>query len=173
MHEANCEITDDWKQMAIFRDPRPAIVSTYFHVEVHGSKRLGDLGAFVARELPIMCQWLAVRYNLFAGFLAEQSVEYWYEDAMADPLDWHYQWYFSVGLQLPFHVVEAAAQAEAADDLGFKHKSVDKHPGEETKAEEGVRRFEDEVSAETLELANAVLRQWLPPILLERFDIEP
>lgn len=173
MHEAQCDITDDWLQMAIFRDPRPAIVSTFFHVEVHGNKDLGDLEEFVARELPIMCQWLAVRYNLFAGILAEQSVEYWYEDAMDDPLDWHYQWYFSVGLQLPFHVVEATAQAASADELGFHHKAVDKHPGEKERAEEGVRKFEDEVSPDTLEIANGVLRRWLPPILLERFDIEP
>ncbi|CAN0509263.1 unnamed protein product, partial [Scytosiphon promiscuus] len=24
MHTANCDITDDWIQMTIFRDPRPA-----------------------------------------------------------------------------------------------------------------------------------------------------
>lgn len=54
MHEANYDITDDWIQMAIFRDPRPAVVSTFYFVEVRRNMNLGDLEAFVARELPIV-----------------------------------------------------------------------------------------------------------------------
>lgn len=171
MLEADCTITDDWFTMAVFRDPRPTIVSAYFHIEAHTNRKLGDLDAFVARELPLSCQWLAARYILFAGTLADRSMEVWHSDAMADPLGWHYRWFYEIGLQLPFHVVEATARAAAADDIVFAHKTVDQHPGEEPMAEEGARRFEDEVSPETLELAEAVLRRWLPPVLLERFGV--
>lgn len=173
MHEAHCDITDDWIQMAVFRDPRPAIVSTFYHIKLHAQKEIGTLEAFVARELPISCQWLAVRHILFAGTLADQSIEVWYNDAMNDPLGWHYHWFYSVGLQLPFHIVEATAQAAAADDLGFKHKPIDLHPGEELRGKQGLRQFEDEVSTEILAIANDVLRTWLPPVLLERFGVEP
>lgn len=175
MQEADCDINDDWLQMAVFRDPRPAVVSSFYHVQVHGEygkdTDFGDLDAFVARELPNVCQWLAVRYTLFAGILGENSSEFWYEEAMVDPLDWHYQWYFAVGLQLPFHVVEATAAAAVADDLKIHHKDIDLHPGQEEKPEEGSRRFEDEVSPEAVEGANDVLRTWLPPVLLERFGV--
>lgn len=173
MHEANCHITDDWIQMAVFRDPRPTIVSLFYYLEVDRHWNLGDLEAFVARELPILCQWLAVRYTLFTGILAHQSVELWYNDAIVDPLGWHFHWFYSVGLQLPFHVVEAIAEAATADELGFDQKTIDAHPGEEPRDETVARRFEDEVSPEMLEFANDVLRTWLPPILLERFGVAP
>lgn len=174
MHEADCEITDDWLQMAVFRDPRPAIVSTFYHLEVHGGRELGKLDDFVARELPILCQWVAVRYILFSGILADQSIELWYDDAMEDPLGWHYHWFYSIGLQLPLHIVEATAKAAAADDLGFWHKEIDLHPGEEARTEAtAVRRFEDEVSPDVLEIADAILRRWLPPVLLEKVGIVP
>ena len=173
MHEADCEITDDWLQMAVFRDPRPAIVSTFFHLEVHGGRELGKLEDFVARELPILCQWVAVRYMLFSGFLRNRSMEFWYNDAMQDPVAWHYHWFHSVGLQLPLDIVETTAQAAAADDLGFNHKEIDLHPGEKVRTETTVRRFEDEVSPDILEIADAVLRQWLPPVLLEKVGIVP
>lgn len=58
-------------------------------------------------------------------------MEFWYGDAMPDPLDWYYHWFHSVGLHLPHVVVEGAADAAAANDLRFKQKQVDKHPGEE------------------------------------------
>ena len=173
MHEADCDVTDEWTQMAIFRDPRTVVVSTFYFVEVHGEKDLGDLDAFVTRELPIVCQWLAVRYILFAGFLADRSTEFWYNDAMIDPVKWHYRWFHAVGMQLPFHVVEAIAQAATVDDLGFAHAGMDLHPGEEEKTEPGVRRFEDEVRPETFAIADDVLRTWLPPVLLERLGVLP
>eukprot|EP00904_Undaria_pinnatifida_P012614 jgi/Undpi1/8483/HiC_scaffold_25.g10950.m1 len=100
VHEANCNTTDDWLQMVVFRDPRPAV--------------------------------------------------------------------------LPFDVVEATAQAAADDNLGFGHKKIDAHPGEEARrAESKVRRFEDEVDPEVLEIADAVLRVWLPPVLLDKLRVSP
>ena len=174
MEEAECVITDHWLQMAVFRDPRLAIVSSFYYMMVHHqSNPFGTLDEFVTGELPILCQWLAVRYILFTGILVDQSMQFWYEDAMADPLAWHYHWFQSVGLQLPFGVVEATAQAAVDDNIAFSHKPVDPHPGEKPTSEEGPRRFEDEVSSATLNLADDILRTWLPPVLLNRFGVEP
>ena len=173
MHRANCAINDDWTQMAVFRDPRPAVVSSYYHREVHGSKHHGDLGAFVSRELPVLCQWLAIRYMLFCGLLSHQSMAFWYEDVMSDPLRWHYHWFYSVGLQLPAHIVQAITNAAVADKLGFRHKDIDLHPGEKPRNDSGARRFEDEVSPEIVMMANDVLRAWLPAVLLDRLGVTP
>ena len=173
MHEANCDITDDWLQMSTLRDPRPAIVSTFYHVETHSNRKLGNLDAFVARELPIMCQWLALRHMLFAGILGDQSIEFWYSDALSDPLGWHYRWFQSIGMQLPMKVIESSARAAATGKFDFSIKPMDTHPGEQPRVKGGVRRFQDEVSPETLELADAVLRTWLPPVLLERLGVVP
>lgn len=173
MHEANCDITDDWLQMAVFRDPRPAVVSAYFFLEVQSDKDVGDLEAFIARELPIMCQWLAIRYILFLGLIPHQSFEFWYKDAIADPMAWHYHWLDSVGLQLPHYVVAAAARLAAANELDFGHKNVDSHPGEGVRTDAGVRKFEDEASPEIRKAADAVLRVWLPPVLLEKLGVAP
>ena len=123
--------------------------------------------------MPILCQWLVVRYTLFTGILDHQSIEFWYNDAIFDPLQWHIHYFYSVGLQLPFQVVVATSEAAAADKLGFSHKDIDVHPGEKPRNETVPRRFEDEVSEEMLELADDVLRTWLPPILLERFGVAP
>ena len=89
MDESECTITDDWIQMVVFRDPRLVIVSTFYYIPVHYKfNPFGTLDEFVIRELPIMCQWLAVRYILFTGMLVDQSMQFWYEDAMDDPLAW-------------------------------------------------------------------------------------
>lgn len=134
---------------------------------------MGDLEDFVARDLPILCEWLAFRYILFSGFLADQSMESWYSDAMADPLEWHYQWFDSVGLQLPYDVVSDAAEIAAGNKLDFTHKDFDKHEGEEDRAEDtGVRKLEDEVGPEVLKAADDILRQWLPPVLLARLGVD-
>lgn len=173
IHESNCDITDNWLQMGVYRDPRPAVVSTFYHLEVHSDMHLGNLDDYVIKELPIFCQWLAVRYILFSGILAAQSMVFWYNDVTGDPLEWHHNWFHAVGLQLPSHIVEATSKAAVADDLGFPHKYIDRHPGETNKTQPGARQFEDEVSPEILELADDVLRTWLPPVLLERFGVVP
>lgn len=173
MHAGSCDVVDDWLQLAVFRDPRPAVVSEYFHLKVHSDLDLGTLKEFVARELPILCQWLAVRYTLFTEIIPQQSLAVWYTDAMGDPLGWHYQWFDSVGLQLPYNVVEATAKAAAANRFGFYHKAIDMHPGEKARVETGPRRFEDEVSMDVVAQAAMVLRVWLPPALLERFAVTP
>lgn len=173
MHDASCDINDDWLQMVVFRDPRPAVVSAYFHLGVHSDMDLGPLKDFIARQLPSICQWLAIRYILFSGLLPHQSVVFWYNDALADPIEWHYHWFDAVGLQLPFGVVKNTAKAAAAGELRFNHKAIDVHPGEEARTGTGVRRFEDEVDPEVLEIADAVLRVWLPPVLLQKLGVAP
>lgn len=173
MHEANCEITDDSLQMIIYRDPRPAVVSAFYHLRTYSTRQIGDMQEFVERELPTLCEWLVVRHILFSGFLRQQSMEFWYDEAMADPLEWYYQWFGSVGLQLPYSVVRDAANAAEADDLGFRQKRIEMHRGEPARTSTGVRKFKDEVSPEILKTADAVLRVWLPPILLEKLGVEP
>lgn len=173
VQEAKCEINDDWLQMAVFRDPRPTVVSSYYHRQVQGNINLGTLDDFVPRELPLLCQWVSIRYMLFCGSLAHESVEFWYEDVLSNPLRFHYDWFYLIGLQLPPRVVRAASDAAAANKLGFGHKNVDVHPGETVENDSGVRRFEDEVPPEIVETANAVLRVWLPSFLLDRLGVTP
>lgn len=173
MQEANCEVTDDWLQFAVFRDPRLVVVSTYFHLKAHSKKEIGELEEFVARDLPFLCQWTAIRYNLFLGILPHQSIAVWYGDAIADPLEWHYNFLFSVGLQLPSPVVKNTAEAAAANDLRFTPFHVNVHPGEKPRNDTSPRKYEDEVSPATFKLSNDVMRQWLPPVLLAKLGIGP
>lgn len=172
MHTANCEITDDWLQMVVYRDPRPAVVSAYFYLGLHLQRReLGSIEEFVVKHLPIACQFMAVRHILFSGLLTHQSVEFWYEDSMDNPLGWHYHFLDSVGLQLPYQLVVDTAKTAAANEYSFKHKNFDRHPGEVNGSTTGMRHFEDEVTPELLKVANAILRLWLPPVLLAKLGI--
>lgn len=173
MHEAECGVVDDWLQMAVFRDPRPAVVSSYFHLKRLAKVKLPPLEGFVAQKLPIMCQWLAVRYTLFSGSLSHQSSEFWYGQALADPLRWHHRWFDMVGLQLPFSIVNDTANGAVNYDFTFNRKHIDEHPGGETGPETGSRQFEDQVSAEVRNTADDVLRVWLPPVLLAQLGVAP
>lgn len=172
MHEAECDFTDEWLQMSVFRDPRPAVVSSYYHLK-RIARELPTLEEFIAKKLPIMCQWLAVRYTLFSGSLSQQSTEFWYGKALANPLAWHHTWFDMVGLQLPFDVVNATANGAVAYDFTFNKKHIDAHPGQEEQADPAVRKFVDQVSPEVLHLADEVLRIWLPPVLLEQLGVAP
>ena len=134
---------------------------------------LGNLEVFVGQQLPILCQWLSIRYFLFSGFLPRLSVEVWYDDALTDSLAWHYRWFDAIGLQLPSRAVEALAEAASANDLGFNNKYVDLHPGGAPRIGKSLRKFEDEVAPEVLEIVDEVLRVWLPPVLLEKLGVTP
>lgn len=125
------------------------------------------------QQLPILCQWIGIRYILFSGFLPHQSVEVWYDDALTNSLAWHYHWFDAIGFQLPSRVVEAVAEAASANDLRFISKLVDVYPGEAPRVGKSPRKFEDEVEPEFLESVNAVLRVWLPPVLLEKLGVTP
>ena len=171
LNQANCAVVDDWLQLAVFRDPRPVAVSAFFHKELHKGQDLGSLDEFMVKHLPLMCQWVAIRYILFSGLLSRQSVTFWYADTLTDPWDWHTRWFDALGLQLPMNVVSSTAQEAFDNDFNFEYKKIDKHPGGVTPKAEGVRRFEDEVSQETLELADSILRKWLPPDLLFKLGV--
>ena len=171
MKKAGCPFTDDALQMAIFRDPRPIAVSAYYHLKTHGRRNLGNLEAYVAEELPLTCQWMALRHILFDGLLSQQSEAFWYEDALANPLAWHYRWFDFVGVQLPAYEMNATATAAVNNDFSFEYKHIDVHSDQVPQTKTKVRRFEDEVSPETLKVADAVLRKWLPPVLLAKLGV--
>lgn len=173
MEEAKCDITDDWLQFVVFRDPRLVVVSTYFFRKAHSNTKLGDLDDFVARDLPNICEWMAVRYTLFSGVLPHQSIMFWYSDALADPLEWYYNFFDWVGIQLPSRIVKDAAQDAATNNLRFTPLHIDAHAGEEARNDTSPRKFEDEVRPETVKLADDVLRQWLPPVLLAKLGVGP
>lgn len=166
MKEKACEITDDRLQMAIFRDPRPVAVSSYFHRMIYYRKKDGAVDKFVTKMLPTMCHWLTVRHFLFEGILADRSTVFWYEDALEDPLKWHTRWYESVGLLLPAYVIEAVSDA-AAD---VTKVALMPHPG--GAAPVLGRSYKDDLREETLAHVDEVLRAWLPPVYLTRLGLK-
>jgi len=166
VHESNCKINDKSTQMAVFRDPRTSIVSTFYYIKKRKDWDIGDLDTFVMNKLELMCQWLVIRYILFTGIMADQSVEFWYDEITEDLLNWNYHWFYTVGLQLPYHIVNDITKTNYSSHIDF-------HPGEHNVRSNSVRRFEDEVSEHIVEFSNEVLRKWLPPVLLERFGVTP
>lgn len=179
MQEADCPINDDWLQMAVFRDPRPVAVSAFYHIQTHNGTPdyNGTLDQFVAGVLPLMCQWVAIRHIIFEGIMSGKSTTFWYSDALADPVGWHYRWLDSVGLHLPAPVVRASADAALTHNFGFRAKNPDAHPVEgelpesTPRAELKVRRFEEEVAPELVAIADKSLRTWLPPVLVAKLNL--
>lgn len=110
-HEAKCHIADEFFQMVVFRDPRPAVVSVCCHLRLSRNMDFETVEAFVQRELPIYCHSLAIRHIFFSGFQPHECVQFWFNDVMADPVEWHYNSVHAVGLQLLFRVVETTAKA--------------------------------------------------------------
>lgn len=172
--EADCKITDQRLQMAVFRDPRAMTVSSYYHLKAHagpGERPEGSVDDYVKKLIPFMSQWVALRHILFEGMLdPHQSLSFWYEDALGDPLRWHYRWLAFVGLQLPASVVEAARDAAMVGDFGFESKFPgDKHIG--GAAVTADRTYKDELKQETLEVLDKAVRKWLPPTLLAKLRV--
>ena len=169
MKEANCRITDTSLQMALYRDPRSVAVSTYYHRKRQEKTGNVSVEEFAIEHLPLLCQWVAVRYILFSGNLYAQSEQFWYEDALVDPLAWHYRWFDFAGLQLPATVVKATAAAAANNDFSFEYKPYDEHPGQsnETRALD----FEHMIGRELSEVAEDIMRQWLPAVLLAKLGV--
>lgn len=155
--------------MAIFRDPRQVAASAYTHLMAHKGNPFETMEAFAAEELPVICKWVAIRYILFSGWHDDQSEEFWYEDALADPSAWHYRWYNFVGVQLPENEVNLAAIAAVDNDFDLDYKHADKHPSQEHANTTEVREFD--VSPEMREFSDAVLRKWPPPMLLANIGL--
>lgn len=123
---STCTVADTRRQMAVMRNPLAVTVSHYFYLLMMRSRRRGnvnkpplvepmladqqaqakELEDYVSRMLPTVCQWVALRYILFAGLMSDQSTLFWYDEAKADPVAWHNDWLDFVGLRLPPSVVE-------------------------------------------------------------------
>lgn len=75
----------------MLRDPRAEAVSMFLLEQQHaeampgtGSVGVGidTVDEFVLATLPVICQWVSLRYIIFGGMLSEQSTICWYDDAM-------------------------------------------------------------------------------------------
>lgn len=168
-----CRLTDERLQMAVMRDPRAVAVSTYFHLlRVHpASVHALSADEFVLALLPTVCQWVSIRYLLFSELLVNTSKMFWYDDAKANPMEWHQQLLSFVGLRVPDGVVSMAADAaeQGGHILGFPSKGVDKHEGGLKATED--RLSTDEVTATTLKKMDAVLRLWFPAAVLKQLGV--
>lgn len=160
--------------MAVFRDPRPMAVSSYFHLKIHpppDRRPKVSVDEYVKAHLPYMCQWIAVRFIVFQGMIKnDMATAFWYEEALADPLAWHHKWLAFVGLRLPTPVVEMAKNAALVGNFSFISKYPgDQHPGGKKVTPD--RSYKDELKPETVEGMDDVLRLWLPPALLARYGV--
>lgn len=90
---------------------------------------------------------------------------------VADPVKWHQDWLASIGVNLPLHVVESAANAAVQNKFAFPTKGIDTHQ-DGTKAIRK-RSYKDEIKPGTLAQFDPVLRTWLPPVLLARLNVPP
>lgn len=174
MDKANCTVIEDgWLQMAVLRDPRTLTVSAYYHCRKGRGENSfeGTVDQFVAQFLPLMSQWVAIRYKLFADIMSDRSTLFWYTDATVNPMEFHYRLLDAVGLQLPAPVVKRTVDAVLGNHFEFDEKGYDKHPGEHAPNEWKPHKFEDEVSPETLVMADETLRTWLPDVLLTRLGV--
>lgn len=158
--------SDTRLQFVQLRDPRPMTVSAYFHLAKYHPETLKDMTVddYVRKNLPSTCQWVALRYTVFEGLLASNSSVFWYEDAIADPVGWHFQWMRLAGVQLPVTTLESMAQAAVGSS-----RSINEHPGGHDASTE--RTWEDEVSVDVVQDANEVLLAFLPPVLLARWGV--
>lgn len=171
VEEAACDITDGWHQMAIFRDPRPTTVSAYFFLKEHFDTPRTEVSIdqFVAKLFPIVCKWMAIRYHAFAVLLRHQSTLFWYEDAMADPLEWHRRWLDLAGLSFPADFVWKTTEVALSGDFSFHVKGLDRHPG--GAAATADRTYQDEISQEVFESMGPVMRRWLQPEILKKLRV--
>ena len=160
-------------QFAVMRDPRAVAVSTYFHIKRFPEQNVNhtSLGKSIDEAvLPILrqvCQFTTIRHILFDGQLAYRSEIFWYEDAMRDPLDWHYRWASLAGLTLPAGWInDMEATMIEAQRI---HTIRDPHQGGQPRSSN--RTWQDEVSPEIREEMDPILRTWLPPALVARLDV--
>lgn len=172
-------VSDRRPQFVIMRDPRAQALSTFYHEKVHSrskhAKTVGNgehtLGEFMLSVLPHLCHWMTIRYFLFAGTLAEQSTFLWYEDAMVNTSEWHFDWLASAGLHLPQPVLEHMAEGALHQEFQFMRQGLNEHPGQEDQSvrREGQplnpRSWKSEISPDLMEKMDAIMRQWLPPVI--------
>ena len=161
--------------MLILRDPRAVVVSSFYYLKTHkssaGRGRRGEsVDRFAVRMLPTICRFVHLRWMLLHERMPGKTVEFMYDESLADPLGWHRRWLSSVGLTPPESVVQEATDTALRKEYGFTGKGLDKHPG--GKEATPARSWDDEISAEVVEQLNEICRVWLPPVLLEKFGID-
>ncbi|CAB1099720.1 unnamed protein product [Ectocarpus sp. CCAP 1310/34] len=165
-------LLDDSLQFAVLRDPRAVAVSTYFYVKSHPAfysdhvSRGKSLDEAVLLILPQLCQFTTIRHLLFDGQLSDKSEIFWYEDAMRDPLGWHYRWASFAGFALPASWIK---DIDATLPEAQQKVKRDPHPGGQQVSSK--RTWEDEISPAIREEMDSILRTWLPGVLLERLGI--
>ena len=133
-----------------------------------------SVDAYFQNNLRYVCMWTSIRHLLFTKLLADQSQVFLWEDLKADPVDWHGRFLSFVGLKLPFDVIVAMSEYATSGGHvpGYPHAVVENHPG--GKAPQGGKRtFRDELGPESLAMMDDVVRTWVPPVLLQRFGIDP
>ncbi|CAM9846256.1 unnamed protein product [Ectocarpus sp. 12 AP-2014] len=166
MQETPCDITDNRLQVVPMRDPRAVAVSTHFH-RVWSSKKYVEnhhsVDGAVLGMLPQLCHLTTLRHIMFEGLLSDRSEVFWYEEAVEDPFDWHYRWASFAGLILPAGWVDGMVTTVQ------EQRKFNPHPGGEKNTAE--RTWRDEVSPETRQEMDSVLRKWLPGVLLSRFGV--
>lgn len=162
MKEAQCRVVDDRKQMVVFRDPRAASVSSFYHLKARGYVPEDvDIDSFVIQNFPLFCKSLVIRVTLFARMFPKDKVAFfWYDRWQATPLKWHRQLFHAVGLRVPESVTAAASQAALADDFPFFSKGRDSHLGPVPPSE--THTYRDDLSVETARSIDETMRQWLP-----------
>ena len=164
------------------RDPRAGAVSTFFHKEKYGKTKprtcfggdIHDLDEFTLAIAPVLCQWVTLRYLLFAAILEPKSAIFWYDEALLDPHKWHYDWLAAVGVHLPEPVVEEMADAALREDFDFRTSGMNDHTAVVEKVKQGkVRRstWQELLRPETLVKLDVIARQWLPPAVLVRLNL--
>ncbi|CAM9921553.1 unnamed protein product, partial [Ectocarpus sp. 8 AP-2014] len=170
--EASCEYSDDSLQFAVIRDPRAVAVSTYFYVKERRKTEVGQLLEGKSLEeavlliLPQLCQYTTIRHILFDGQLSDRSEMFWYEDAMRDPLAWHYRWASLAGFTLPASWIKDSNTT--LTDAPQKVKR-DTHDGGLQASSN--RTWQAEVSPEIREQMDSILQVWLPGVLLARLGV--
>lgn len=170
---SNCQFVDDRLQMAVLRDPRPLAVSSYFHMLREYPLVVRDMSVdtYVVAMLPLFCQWVSIRYLVFAELLQDRSVIFWYDEALEDPVFWHVGFFDFVGIRIPDKVLRRAANVamRGGSIFGFPAKGIDRHEGGAAAAR--TRSFRDELNSTTLASMDDVLRTWLPTMMLEKIDV--
>ena len=186
VREGDCLYTDERPQLAVLRHPGAVTVSAYyqflrqnmFRPEKMKEKEgegggLVDIDRYFVAHLPAEAKWMSVRYFLYSELLPKNQTElFWYEDAVADPVEWHRRYFSFVGISLPPPLVQRAAEialrgtnaTASALEAGQEEAGGD----ERAPSAEQRRDFRAELKPDTLAYMDSVLRIWLPQELLER-----
>lgn len=167
MHRESCTPTDDRLQMAIIRDPRPTVVSAYFHQIRFGNEELLNgqtLDEYVLENSARIARAIALRYILFGALMKNTAALFWYETTNSSPVEWHEHWFTFMGFDLPPLIIQTAANNAVS-----RRVSLNDHPG----GGDAVvgRHFKDELRPDVANKVDEIVNKWLPPIMLERFEV--